>query len=120
MPGLFDLDGNFWTRMSYSYQSEIWNGTDALADFVNAGTPEERADALDQRLPSFSTATLQLGYTATSGWEASLVVRNLFDESGYNYLGTSDYGDYFGDARFRYVRTLQRPRTISLSFSKKW
>jgi outer membrane receptor protein involved in Fe transport len=120
MPGLFDLDGNFWTRMSYSYQSEIWNGTDALADFVNAGTPEERADALDQKLPSFSTATLQLGYTATSGWEASLVVRNLFDESGYNYLGTSDYGDYFGDPRFRYVRTLQRPRTISLSFSKKW
>ena len=48
------------------------------------------------------------------------MVRNLFDESSVNWLGTSDYGDLFGDDRFRYVRTLQRPRTISLSFSKKW
>jgi len=120
VPGLLDLDGNLWTRMSYSYQSEIWNDLDAILDFENAVTPEERADALDQKLPSFSTATLQLGYTATSGWEASLVVRNLFDESGYSYMSSSDYGDLFGDSRFRYVRTLQRPRTISLSFSKKW
>ena len=63
-------------------------------------------------------------YTATSGWETSLVVRNLFDETGYNYISSSNYGDSpeigWNDPRWKYVRSLQRPRTISLSFTKKW
>jgi len=75
-------------------------------------------------LPSYSTGTLQFGYTATSGWETSLVVRNLFDETGYNYISSSNYGDSpeigWNDSRWKYVRSLQRPRTISLSFTKKW
>ena len=120
LPNLMDLDGSLWTRMSYSYQSEVWSDLDAILDYENATTPDERADALDQKIPSYSTTTLQLGYTATSGWEASLVVRNLFDEAGYSYVNPADDGELFGDPRFRYVRTLQRPRTYSLSFTKKW
>ena len=50
----------------------------------------------------------------------SLIVRNLFDEQGYDYLSSSDYGALFGDPRWRYVRTLQRPLTVGLSFTKKW
>jgi hypothetical protein len=71
-------------------------------------------------LPAYSTSTLQLGFTADSGWEAALVVRNLFDQAGYNYISGSNYGAFFGDPRYKYIRSLERPRTISLTFSKKW
>ena len=126
MPGLFGLQGNLWTRLSYSYQSEIWNDLDAISDFKSATTPAERADALDQRLPSYSSTTLQIGFTHDSGWETALVVRNLFDERGIDWLSSSDYSSGpndplpWTDSRWRYVRSLQRPRTIGLSFSKKW
>jgi outer membrane receptor protein involved in Fe transport len=126
MPGLFGVQGNFWTRLSYSYQSEIWNDLDAISDFNSATTPAEREDALDQRLPSYTSTTLQFGLTRDSGWEVALVVRNLFDERGIDWLGSSDYSSGTDDNvpwttdRNRYVRSLQRPRTIGLSFTRKW
>ena len=59
----------------------------------------------------------------------ALIVRNLFDESNVNWLSSTWYDDVFDDQgnqitvnadRFDHPRTLQRPRTISLSFTKKW
>jgi iron complex outermembrane receptor protein len=120
VPNFTNLDGRLWTRFSYSYQSEVWKSTGAIADYVNATTPEEKAAARELLIPSFSTSTLQLGFSADSGWETALIVRNLFDETGYNYLSSSNYGELFGDPRYKYIRNLQRPRTISLSFTKKW
>jgi len=35
-------------------------------------------------------------------------------------MSGSDYGESFGDPRFRYRVTPQRPRTVSLSFTKRW
>ena len=85
---------------------------------------EESAAARELLIPSYSTSTLQLGFTAAAGWEAALIVRNLFDETGYNYISSSNYGDSpdigWTDARWKHIRSLQRPRTISLSFTKKW
>jgi outer membrane receptor protein involved in Fe transport len=87
-------------------------------------TPEDRAAARELLLPSYSTATFQLGFTAASGWEGALIVRNLFDETGYNYMSGTNWGGSpevgWDDPRWRYVRSLQRPRTYSLSFTKKW
>jgi len=126
LPNLFGVQGTFWTRLSWSYQSQIWNDLDAISDFQAAATPEERADALDQLIPSYTSATLQVGFTHDNGWQTALVVRNLFDEKGVDWLGTSDYSSDAGDvlpwteSRWRYVRSLQRPRTIGLTFSKKW
>jgi len=120
LPNFFDLDGKTWTRFSYSYQGEVWRSTGAILDFIEAETPEEKADARDLLLPSYSTSTFQLGFTADSGWETALIVRNLFDETGYNYISGTDRGEFFGDERWRYVRSLQRPRSISVSFSRKW
>ena len=123
-PNFMNLSGNLWTRASYSYQSEIWNDLDAILDYQEAETPEDRAAARDQLIPSSSSTTLQFGFTHDDGWEAALIVRNLFDEDGIDWMSTSDYGNSpnagFDDQRFRYVRTQQRPRTIGLSFSKKW
>jgi len=73
--------------------------------------------------PSWSQTNLQLGYTSNNGWETRLIARNLFDETGINWLSTTAYGDdlpAFSDDRFHYLRTLQKPLTVSLSFSKKW
>ena len=138
LPNFMGLQGDTWVRASYTYQSEIWNSVDAVFcytypeecvdpdDFEDdpeglaAAIVAEKADNADQLIPSSSSTTLQLGFTHDSGWEAALVVRNLFDEHGINWLGSSDYGEIFGDPRFRNVVTLQKPRTISLSFSKKW
>jgi outer membrane receptor protein involved in Fe transport len=125
-PNLFGSQGDFWTRLSWSYQSEIWNSLAAIANFEEATTAAERRDALDQLVPSYTSTTLQLGFTHDSGWEAALVVRNLFDERGIDWLSSADYSSGPNDvlpwteSRWRYVRSLQRPRTIGLSFSKKW
>lgn len=124
MPNFMDLDGDLWTRFSYSYQGEVWKSIGAIEDYVDAETPEARAEARELLIPSYSTGTFQLGYTASSGWETALVVRNVFDEDGYNYISSSNYGASpeigWDDPRWKYVRSLQRPRTVSLTFSKKW
>lgn len=109
LPGLFGQNGDFWTRLSYTYQGEFWNNLTAVRD-----------NNREQIIPSSSLTTLQFGFTSGNGWETALIVRNLFDEDDVGWLSSSDYGDLFNDPRFRYVRTLQRPRSISLSFSKKW
>ncbi|MBM4220205.1 MAG: TonB-dependent receptor [Gammaproteobacteria bacterium] len=125
-PNFMGTQGDLWTRIAWSYQSEIWNSLSAISEFEEAATPAERRDALDRLIPSYTSTTLQLGFTHDNGWETSLVVRNLFDERGLNYLSSSDYSSGpndvlpWTDDRFRYLRSLQRPRTIGLSFSKKW
>jgi len=128
VPNVLGMQGDFWTRISYSYQSEVWKDLDAISDYEEAVTPEERADALQQLVPSYSTTTLQLGFTHDNGWETALVVRNLFDEQGVNWLSSASYAPgpdetalpWQGETRWNYTRSLQRPRTIGLSFSKKW
>jgi outer membrane receptor protein involved in Fe transport len=125
-PNLGGSQGDLWTRLAWSYQSEIWNSLTAVANFEEATTPAERRDALEQLIPSYTSTTLQVGFTHDNGWETSLVVRNLFDERGVNYMSSSDYSSGpndvlpWTDDRYKYVRSLQRPRTIGLSFSKKW
>jgi len=129
VPGFLVRDGEFFTRLSYSYQGEFWNSLTAIRcvnqavypdDSIACEDPDDLADGLDQVVPSYSTSTLQFGVTTESGWDAALIVRNLFDESRAGYLSSSDYGEVFGDPRFRYRLTPQRPRSISLSFTKRW
>jgi hypothetical protein len=58
--------------------------------------------------------------SSDNGLDAALIIRNLFDDNSAGYLSTSDYGEFFGDPRFRYRTTPQRPRSISLAFTKRW
>jgi hypothetical protein len=108
---------------AYSWNSEVYNGITAL---LPSTAPEERKARL---VPEWSTSTLQFGYSHNSGWDVALIVRNLFDEANVNWLSSTYYNDVFDDQgnqltvnadRFDHPRTLQRPRTISLSFTKKW
>src|SRR5688500_11573896 len=128
VPGFLIQDGDFWTRFSYSYQGEFWNSLDDIRCVNNpvvdgepwCPTADDIQDAEDQLVPSWSTSTLQFGLSSNNGWDAALIVRNLFDEDDAGYMSGSDYGEFFGDDRFRYRVTPQRPRTVSLSFTKRW
>jgi iron complex outermembrane receptor protein len=120
VPGFLIKDGEFWTRISYSYQGGFWNGLSDIRCINICTDPDDIADSQDQYVPSWTTSTLQFGVSSNSGWDAALIIRNLFDSSDAGYMSGSDYGEFFGDSRFRYRVTPQRPRTISLSFTKRW
>jgi outer membrane receptor protein involved in Fe transport len=119
-PDFLPLQGDLWTRFSYTWQGEVWDSLGAIEDFEDAETPEEREEALEFLIPEWKSGTFQLGFTSESGWDTALIVRNVFDDAGYSYLSQSDYGSLFDDPRWRYVRNLQRPRSYNLSFTKRW
>jgi outer membrane receptor protein involved in Fe transport len=117
LPHFMSWNGDTWIRGSWSWHSSTWVDTDAIRD-------DDRA----QLVPPWSTTTLQLGFTSENRWDVSLNVRNLFNQHNIDWMadteavapGVESYGQYFGDPRFRNFTTLQRPRTISLTLSKKW
>ncbi len=108
-PDFLPWRGDLWTRLSYTYQGKTWDDLTAIED-----------NDLERLLPKWKSGTFQLGFTSESGWDASLIVRNLFDDKSYDYQSNTSYGDDFGDQRWHYVRSLQRPRSVYLSFTKKW
>ncbi len=118
--------GNFWTRASYNYQSKVWDSITALTNDIDDVTPGIQKD-YDLLLPSWSTTTFQFGFSSASEkWDVALIVRNVLDETGYTYLSSSDYsqsianGGFRDDPRYRYLRSLQRPRSVYLNFTYKW
>ena len=70
----------------------------------------------------WSTSTLQLGFSHENQWDLSLIVRNLFDKRGISWISdlAADYGTLFGDPRYQRITSIQEPRTVSLSLTKKW
>jgi len=114
-PDFMQTQGEFWTRFSYSYQGKVWDSLTAIENFHNGEDPDK-----EFLIPEYKYGTFQVGFTGNSGWSTALIVRNLFDDAGYTYLSSTNYGDDFGDPRFRHIRNLQRPISYSLSFTKKW
>jgi len=122
--------GHFFTRFNYSLQGKVWDSLTAIENFNNAETPEEKDAALDFLIPEYRSATFQLGFTSENGWDASFIVRNVFDEDGYTYLSGTWYGEDFAslagvpgggsDPRWRHIRNLQRPLSYAFSFTKRW
>jgi len=108
-PDFLPWNGDFWTRFSYTYQGETWDSLTAIQ--------ENNRELL---LPASKSGTFQLGFTGENGWDTALIVRNVFDDEGFNYMSGVGDGEAFGDPRWRYLRSLERPRTISLSVTKRW
>ncbi len=119
-PDFLPWQGDFWTRFSYSWQGKVWDSFAAISDYSTATTDEERDAALEFLIPEYKSGTFQVGFTSESGWDAAIVVRNVFDDNGYTYLSGTWYGADFGDPRWRYIRNIQQPRSYSLSFTKRW
>lgn len=104
------MGGDMWFRYDTSYQGETWTDLDAaLAEDPNG------------LIPSWKSSNLQVGLSMNNGWDVSLMARNVWDDRGINVLYQSTYSsDWFDDPRFRYMRTIQRPRTYSLSVTKSF
>jgi outer membrane receptor protein involved in Fe transport len=118
--------GSFWTRVSYQWQSEVWDSISALTTDIDPVEPGIQKNP-DLLLPEWKSGTFQFGFTSSSQkWDAALVVRNVFDDTSYNYLNSSDYSQTpvnacgCVDPRNRYVRSLQRPRSYYLSLTYRW
>ena len=109
VPRFLSWPGNTWLRGSWSWHSETWKNLTAIID-----------NDRDLLIEPWSVSNLQFGFTHDNQWDVSLNIRNVFDQHNVDWMGSTDYGALFGDPRFRYSRTLQRPRTVSLAFSKKW
>jgi Outer membrane receptor proteins, mostly Fe transport len=108
-PDFLPLAGDLWTRFSYNWQGRTWDSIDDMVD-----------NNREFLLPEMKSGTFQLGFTSDKGWQTSLIVRNLFDDKGITWKSSSDRGELFGDPRWRYVEGVVRPRSVYLSFSKKW
>ncbi len=115
VPRAFDLDGELWLRYDYSYQGETLRNVGGTDD------PE----APDYKLPATKSSNFQAGFSFDNDLTVSLMVRNLFNKANVNYMGNNHWWlqtDIPGNTRGLQVQeaTLQRPRTISLSVTKKF
>jgi outer membrane receptor protein involved in Fe transport len=109
-PGAFGLGGDMWFRYDTTYQSDTWDDLDAAAANDPVGL-----------IPSWSSANFQVGWATQSDWTYTLFVRNIWNDKGINSLQSSTYYyDYFGQPGSAWLRTLQRPRTISLNVTKRF
>jgi outer membrane receptor protein involved in Fe transport len=133
-PDFLPAQGHLWTSFSYSWQGETW---DSLSDIEDSHSPDPavREAAQEFLIPPWKTGNFQLGFSSDNHWDLTLVVRNVFDDDSINWLSNTWRGSIFDtgpdpgpgpgdtnqpDPRWRYVRGLQEPRSISLSFTKKW
>jgi iron complex outermembrane receptor protein len=121
VPRAFGMPGELWFRYDTSYQGASWASLSA-SEFKDP----------NGRIPSWSSANFQVGVSLDNDWSITLMARNIWDENGVNNMFYSDsdipenssqywsMSRWFGDPRWRNVRTLQKPRTISLSIVKKF
>jgi len=116
VPGAFDTNGDLYFRYDTSYQGETFRRPQGW----------DTANDSDEIIPSWTTANFQVGMQFENDLSMSLFVRNVWNETASNYVGSYRYWlqtDIPGNAtRGLQVQesTLQRPRTISLQLAKKF
>jgi outer membrane receptor protein involved in Fe transport len=109
VPNVFG--GDLWFYYDIAYQSETWSRISDIRDDYKGGLAD-----------SWTFSNFSAGLYLNNGVDITFKVRNLFDEHGWNnaYTSYDDYGDEFfgGDPRFKSTRSLDVPRTMSLTFRK--
>ena len=110
IPNAFGIPGNMWIRYDMSYQSSTWDDLDSAATKDPLGF-----------IPSWTSSNFQVGMGLKNDWNVTLFVRNIWDEKGItDQWSTSYLTDWFGKTGQDQLRTLQRPRTISVSVTKRF
>jgi outer membrane receptor protein involved in Fe transport len=110
VPDVAALNGDLWFRYDTSFTGALWDNLEDALDKDPAG-----------RVPASHSSNAQIGLSMQNDWDISLMARNVWDDRGINNILRSTYvADWFGDTRFRNERTLQQPRTISLSVRKRF
>jgi len=103
------LGGDMWLYYDVSYASESWNRTSRIIDGDVNGLS-----------PSRVISNFQMGLNLANNLSFTLQVDNLWDQENYDYVSTGDnYAqEWFGATRERNMRSLTRPRTVSLVVRK--
>jgi outer membrane receptor protein involved in Fe transport len=109
IPAVDLVNGDVWFRYDTSYQSETYNSLTNVVQRDPTGI-----------IPSSISANFQVGAALESEWEISLMVRNVWDRKNVSWLSTPLYGELFNDLRFNESRSLQKPRTLSLTVRKSF
>lgn len=110
IPDVWKGKADVWFRYDTSYQAETWDNLDAAQD--------QDFEAL---IPAWRTSNFQVGADIGEDWTVSLMARNIWNDRGVNALINSTYAsEWFDDPRWRNIRTIQRPRTISLTVRKRF
>jgi len=115
VPNAFGLSSDLYLRYDMSYQGETFRRPQGW----------DTESATDENVPSWTTANFQAGLQFDNELSLALFVRNVWGETGSNYVGS--YRDYLqdgipGNTTGLQVQesTLQKPRTISLQLTKKF
>lgn len=100
-----------WVRYDISQQASIYNGIEAAI-----------AEDPNGRQPSWTLSNLQLGASLPHDLDIVFEVNNVWDQRTTNYLddGANDQAEWFGDPRFRNVRSYVAPRTVGVRLSKRY
>jgi len=112
--------GELWFRYDYYYASNMFSAL-WRADDANPDSPDYTGIGPD--VDSYSLSNFQMGWvSADGGWNATVMVRNLFDDRVNTFSGNADYwyGQYWGTPGFGTSQNLARPRTYSLSLTKNF
>lgn len=116
IPRPFGTESDMYLRYDTSYQGKTYRQPQGWDD----------ENAPDETVPSWNTANIQAGMQFDNGWSAALFVRNVWNETGSNYVGSYRWWLQSGipgnaDRGLQVQeRTLQKPRTISLQVTKKF
>jgi outer membrane receptor protein involved in Fe transport len=103
--------GDFWLRYDQNYQDTKWNSLNTAVNRDVTG-----------RMDSHSVANFQVGLNLPSQWDMTFFVRNVWNETAMTWLDNgSDYiPEWFGDPRFRNMRSFLPPRTIGINVRKRF
>ncbi len=110
IPNAFGLPGGMWVRYDTAYQSSTFTDLDTAAEEDPLG-----------HIPSWTSSNFQIGAGLRNDWTVTFFIRNVWDEKGINSLSSSTYIlDWFGETGQSQLRTIQKPRTMTLSVTKRF
>jgi outer membrane receptor protein involved in Fe transport len=103
--------GQLFMHFDYAAQDEVWNSLEASAEKWP-----------DSRVPSSEGANFHIGLNMPDNWSVMLLVNNVFDDMWVNSVSSQfpQESEWFGDPRWRGMRSTQRPRSWGLNFRKTW
>ena len=120
----FSPDFKYWLGLDYTiprpvFNGDVWfrydiSGQDAV--FNSRGSAQEGVEDI----PAYNVSNLQVGWSSGNGLVISLRAKNAFDQRYYQSFtnGNNYIGEWFDDPRWQDMRTLNRPREISLGIRK--
>lgn len=99
-------NGNMFLTAEYVYQDEMFGGPDNIPDAAVA---------------SWNEVALRLGYRSDNDWRVTLWVENVFDEKYFERgWENADADNQYGYGLFNELVWPAKPRTVGVTFAKRW